>query len=117
MALFIAALGVYAVTAYSLSRRRREMNIRVALGARTSEVLRLIIRQTGIAVLVGVALGTAGALALGGAVSSLLFDVQAHDPMVLTLVAATVASIGLGASMLAARQGLSINPVAALRED
>lgn len=117
VALFIAALGVYAVTAYSLSRRRREMNIRVALGARTSEVLRLIIRQTGIAILVGVALGTAGALALGGTVSSLLFEVQAHDPTVLTLVAATVASSGLGATVLAARQGLSINPVAALRQD
>jgi predicted permease len=117
VALFIATLGVYAVTAYSLSKRRREMNIRVALGARTSTVVAMIVRQTGAAVLVGVVLGAVGALIAGGAIASLLYDVSARDPLVLTAVSALVTAAGIAATVIATRQGLSIDPVATLREE
>jgi putative ABC transport system permease protein len=117
VALLIATLGVYAVTAYSLSKRRREMNIRVALGARTSEVIRLLMRQTSAAVLPGVLAGIAGALALGGAISSLLYEVRPRDPIVLGTVAIGVGAAAVVAALVATRNGLSIDPAAALREE
>jgi ABC-type lipoprotein release transport system permease subunit len=117
VALLIATLGVYAVTAYSLSKRRREMNIRVALGARTSEVIRLLMRQTSASVLPGVLAGIAGALALGGAISSLLYEVRPRDPIVLGTVAIGVGAAAVVAALVATRNGLSIDPAAALREE
>jgi ABC-type antimicrobial peptide transport system permease subunit len=116
-ALLIATLGVYAVTSYSLSRRKREMNIRVALGAGRSDVLRLVAQQAGRSIGIGVGLGLAGALAVGGTIRSLLYDVPARDPLVLAGVAATVGVVAIIATLVAARQGISIDPVAALRED
>jgi predicted permease len=117
VALLITTLGVYAVTAYSLSKRRREMNIRVALGAHTTDVVRLLMRQTSAAVLPGVAAGVGGALALGGAIASLLYEVRPRDPLVLGVVAGGVAVVAVVASLLATRNGLSIDPAAALREE
>jgi predicted permease len=116
-ALGIAVLGVYAVTAYGVSRRRREMNIRVALGARTSQVLGMVVRQGSVPILVGMAAGAAGALAIGDIVASLLFDVQPRDPLVIASVVALVGGIGLAACVIAARQGLTIDPASALRDE
>ena len=116
-ALLIATLGVYAVTAYSLSLRKREMNIRVALGAGRSDVLRLVARQAGLSIGIGVGLGLTGALVVGGTIRSLLYDVPARDPLVLAGVAATVGVVAIIATLVATRQGISIDPVAALRED
>jgi len=116
-ALAIAALGVYAVTVYSVSRRRREMNIRVALGAPRSRVTGMIVRQAGMPVAMGIAAGVAGALAIGGVVSSLLFDVQPREPLVMGTVVGLVAAIGLAACLIATRQGLVIDPARALREE
>ncbi len=116
-ALAIAVLGVYAVTAYGVSRRRREMNIRVALGARTSQVVAMVVRQGSVPILVGMAAGAAGALAIGGIVASLLFDVQPRDPLVISAVVMLVGGIGLAACLVAARQGLTIDPARALREE
>lgn len=117
VALLIATLGVYAVTAYSLSRRRREMNIRVALGARTAAVVGLIVRQTGRAVILGIALGVAGALLVGRTVASLLYEVQPHDAGILLTVAGGVALVAIAATLLATRKELSLNPVDALRQE
>jgi predicted permease len=117
VALLIATLGVYAVTAYGLSRRKREINIRVALGAGRSEVLRLVTGQASRSIAIGVGLGLAGAQAVGGTIRSLLYDVPARDPIVLAGVAAIVGLVALLATVIAVRQGLSINPVSALRED
>jgi putative ABC transport system permease protein len=116
-ALLIAMVGVYAVTAYGVSRRRREMNIRVALGAQASQVLSMIVRQASAPILAGVAAGAAGAIAIGGIVASLLFDVRARDPIVIAVVVALVAGVGVLACLLAARTSLSLNPSAALREE
>jgi len=117
VALFIAALGVYAVTSYGVSRRRREMNIRVALGAQRAQVLGLILRDGATPIAAGVAAGTMGALAVGGVVASLLFDVRAHDPLVIGGVVSLVAAVGIATCGLAARQGLRIDPAQALREE
>ena len=115
-ALLIAVVGVWAVTSYSVSRRRREMNIRVALGAGRSQVVGLILRDGARPMAAGILAGVAAAAALGGAITSLLFGVQAHDPAVFAAVAAIVAAAGLGTCALAARRGLAIDPAAALRE-
>lgn len=117
VSLLIATLGVYAVTAYSLSKRRREMNIRVALGAEVSDVVRLVMSQASAAIVPGVVAGVAGALAVGGAIASLLYDVQPRDPAVLAAVAVTVGAAAVVASLLAAKNGLSIDPAAALRNE
>jgi hypothetical protein len=117
VALFIATLGIYAVTSYSLSRRRREMNIRVALGANRNDVLGLVVRQTSLPLIAGLLGGIAGALAIGGSVASLLYEVRPRDPVVLTSVAALVAIVALAATMTAARRGLSLDPMAALRDE
>jgi putative ABC transport system permease protein len=117
VALFIATVGVYAATAYGVSRRRREMNLRVALGARSSQVLALILRQGTTPVIAGVVAGAAGALAAGGLLSGLLFEVRARDPLVLGAVIALVAAVSLVTCGLVARRGLTLDPSAALREE
>jgi putative ABC transport system permease protein len=117
VALMIAMVGVYAVTSYGVSRRRREMNLRVALGAQPSQVLALVVRQGIGPVMAGLAAGAAGAAVLGSIVASLLFDVNARDPRVIALVIAMVGIISMTACLVAARQGLALNPVAALREE
>jgi putative ABC transport system permease protein len=117
VALFIATVGVYAVTAFGVSRRRREMNIRVALGAQSSQVRRMIVGQGLSPVLAGVVIGVLVALAVGRVISSLLFEVGARDPIIISAVAALVTAIGAIASTVAARQGLSLDPAKALRED
>jgi putative ABC transport system permease protein len=116
-ALLIAVIGVYAVTTYGISRRRREMNIRVALGAQASQVLGLVMRQTSTPVAVGAIAGALGAFATGGVVASQLTDVSAHDPLVITAIMMLVGTVGILTCALAARQGLRINPAAALREE
>jgi len=115
--LLIATLGVYAVTSYGVARRRREMNIRVALGAARVDVHKLLMTQLAKAVVPGLGLGLAGALAAGSAAASLLYEVTPRDPLVLAGVAATVAMVATAASLLATRNSLSIDPMAALREE
>jgi predicted lysophospholipase L1 biosynthesis ABC-type transport system permease subunit len=117
VAIVIATIGVYATTAYGVSRRRREMNIRVALGARVSQVFGLILRQSAVPVAVGLAAGAIGAVALGQVAASLLFQVRANDPLVIAGVLAFVGAIALLAATAAARQGLHIDPAAALRDE
>ena len=116
-ALAIAIVGVYGVTAYGVSRRRREMNIRMALGADRSQVTRLVVRQGFAPVGIGIGVGVLGAIAIGGIVASLLFDVRPRDPIVMAMVAAVVAVTAAGACVTAARQNLLLNPAAALREE
>ena len=117
VAFLIATVGVYATTAYGVSRRRREMNIRVALGARASQVFALVVRQSAAPLFAGIAIGCAGALAAGTVVASLLFKVRATDPVVIASVVGLVGAVGVGAAAVAARQGLRIDPAAALRDD
>lgn len=117
VSLLIATIGVYTVTAQSLSKRRREMNIRVALGAAVSDVVRPVMGQASAAIIPGVVVGVAGALTIGGAIASLLYEVQPRDPAVLAAVATAVGAAAVAASLLAVKNGLSIDPAAALRDE
>ena len=117
VALLIAIVGVYATTAYGVARRRREMNIRVALGARVSQVFVMTLRQSAAPLAMGIGAGCLGAIAIGSVVAGLLFNVRARDPLVITGVVAMVSMAGGIASATAARQGLRIDPAAALRDD
>jgi putative ABC transport system permease protein len=116
-ALLIAIVGVYATTAYGVSRRRRELNIRVALGAQASQVFSMVLRQSVTPVAIGLAGGLAGALALGSVVASLLYEVRPRDPFVLAVVLGIVAAVGIFSAAAATLAGLRIEPAAALRED
>ena len=117
VALFIATLGVYAVTSYGVTQRRREMNIRVALGARSRQVIAMAMRQGVASIAAGVVAGTGAALAIGGLVASLLFDVRPRDPLVLSAAVGVVAGTGILACLVATRRGLVIDPASALREE
>jgi len=117
VALFIATVGAYAVTSQAISRRRREMNIRVALGAPVSQVVGLILRQATTPIAAGLVAGAIGALALGSVVASFLFEVRARDPLIVTAVVAVVGTVSLATCGLATRRGLAIDPAAALRDD
>jgi len=117
VALVIATIGVYATTAFAVSRRRREMNIRVALGARASQVFGLVVGQSAAVLGVGLVAGCAGAAAISRVVASLLFEGRARDPLVMATVVVMVGVAGLAACATAAKQGLRINPAAALRDD
>jgi predicted permease len=114
-ALVLATTGVFGVMAYSVSRRTREIGVRVALGARSGDVRGMILRQGLRTILAGVALGTVGSLALTRTVRSLLFGVSASDP--LTFVGVTLVLVGaaLLACYLPARRATRVDPVVALR--
>jgi predicted permease len=116
-ALLIAIVGVYATAAYGVARRRRELNIRVALGARVSQVFSLVLRQTVVPVALGLAGGLAGALGMGGVIGSLLYDVRPRDPLVLGVVVGVVATVATLSAAVATFSGLRIEPASALRED
>ena len=113
----IAMIGVYAMTAYGISRRRREMNIRVALGATRRAVLALVVGQSSIPLMIGIGMGAGAAIALSAVVATLLFEMSARDPRVIGSVAAATAAIGLAASLIAAKSGLLVNPAAVLRDE
>jgi putative ABC transport system permease protein len=93
------------------------MNIRVALGARASQVFGLVLRQSTGPVLAGVCLGIVGALALGGVIASQLFEVKPRDPGVLAAVALLVTLAGAVSAAIATRRGVRLDPAAALRDE
>jgi predicted permease len=116
-ALLIAIVGVYATTAYGVALRRRELNIRIALGARASQVFTLVLRQSVAPVVVGLAGGLAGALAMGGVIASLLYEVRPRDPLVLGIVLGVVATVGTVSAVAATLSSLQIDPASALRDE
>jgi putative ABC transport system permease protein len=115
IALLLAALGLYAVIAYSVAQRRHEFGIRMSLGADTRRVLLQVVGQGMAMVGVGLALGLLGALLLGRALSSQLFGVGAGDPRVIVIVVAVLAAVALVACLLPARRATRIEPMVALR--
>ena len=110
VALLLAAVGIYSVLSYIVRGRSREIGIRTALGARTSDVLRLVIVEGMSPALVGVAAGTIAALASAKVMETLVFGVSASDPLTLAAVGATLAFVALMARAGRARAVLSIQP-------
>ena len=115
IAMLLAAIGIYGVIAYSVAQRTQEIGVRMALGARRADVLRLVLRQGAALALIGIAIGWMGALALTRTLSSLLFAVKATDPITFIAVPLGLIGVALAASFLPARRATRIDPVIALR--
>jgi putative ABC transport system permease protein len=115
LAIFLAAIGIYGVVAYSVAQRTHEIGIRMALGAQPSEVLRLIVGQAMRLVLAGIGFGLLASLFLMRLLASALFGVRANDPVTFAAVAVMLAVVALVASYLPARKAMRVDPMIALR--
>ena len=117
LALILASVGIYSVLAYGVRRRQREIGIRMALGARLDDVLRLVVLDGLRPALVGLACGLAGALALGRLLAGLLYGVGALDPATFASVSALILAAGLLASVWPAWRATRVDPMTVLREE
>lgn len=117
IALMLAAVGIYGLMAYSVGRRTHEIGIRIALGAETSRILRLVIGHGLALIATGVVIGVAGALALTRLMTGLLFGVSATDPAVFVIISLTLIAVALAACFFPARKATRIDPMVALRTE
>ena len=115
MALALGIIGIYCVMSYTVSQRKREIGIRLALGAQSGNVLQMVLKQGAKLTLVGVAIGIGAAFGLTRLMTHLLFGVAAHDPLTFVAVAALLLLIALLACYIPARRAALVNPMVALR--
>ena len=116
-ALFLACIGIYGVTAYSVAQRTREMGIRIALGAGTVQVIGLVMRGGVKLVLIGLGIGAVCSVGAGFLIASQLYNVSKTDPAVFSLVALALLAASLAACWLPARRATRVNPIEALRSE
>ena len=117
IALLLASIGVYGVMAYTFSQRTNEIGIRMALGARRTDVLRLVLAEGTVLVAAGLAAGLAGALVLTRFLQSMLFEVKPTDPFIFVAVTLVLAAVAGAACAIPARRATNIEPLAALRHE
>ncbi|HEU0184595.1 MAG TPA: ABC transporter permease, partial [Blastocatellia bacterium] len=115
IALMLAALGIYGALAYFVAQRTREIGVRLALGAQTHEVMKMVMRQGMALTSLGVGIGLIGGLALARLMKSLLFGISATDPLTFAAVAALLTLVALLACYIPARRAMKVDPVVALR--
>jgi putative ABC transport system permease protein len=115
LALLLAGVGIYGLTAYSVSRRTREIGLRMALGADRRDILRLVVGRGLMVALAGVALGIPGALAMARLLRGMLYGIGPSDPLVFAAVAALLVGIAAIASYVPARKAARVDPVVALK--
>src|SRR5262249_19604349 len=117
VALALAVMGIYGVTSYAVSHRTHEIGIRMALGAESRDVLKLIVRYGLTLTLVGVSSGLAAAYALTRALSGLLYEVGPADPATFTGVSLSLSAVALLACYIPARRAAKLNPIETLRHE
>ncbi|HEU4995455.1 MAG TPA: ABC transporter permease [Gemmatimonadaceae bacterium] len=117
LALTLAAVGIYGVISLLVTRRRQEIGIRIALGAKTGAILGMVVKRGMVLAAVGVGLGLMGAAGLSGILGSLLYGVTRFDPVTFSLVPAILAGVALLACVIPAGRAAAVDPVTALREE
>jgi putative ABC transport system permease protein len=117
VAALLAALGLYGVLAHAVTQQRREIGIRMALGARPGDVVAHTLRSALSMLMVGLGVGLAGAFALTRALKSLLFEVSALDPSALAVACLSMTLVGIVAALIPASRAAAVDPMAALREE
>ena len=117
VALLLATVGIYGAVAYTVEQRTGEIGVRMALGAQTADVLRLIVSQGMKPVAIGLLLGLGAAVFLGSLLSSQLYEISGHNPLLLLATAFTLAFVALLACLIPARRATLVNPIEALRNE
>ena len=117
LAVLIAATGVYGVLSFVVSQRRREIGIRMALGATAPSIIRMFMFGSSAIIVGGIATGTAGAWLFARSIQSFLFEVQPRDPLVFVSVAALLMAVGLTASWVPGHRAVRIDPLDSLRSE
>jgi len=115
-ALLLAAIGLYGVLAFSVSQRRREIAVRLALGAQPNAVLRLTVREGMMLVAIGLAVGALGAISATRLLRATLFETNVYDPLTFAIVPLVLAAVALAAAYLPARRAAAVDPIVALRD-
>ena len=115
-ALLLAAIGLYGALSFSVSQRRREIAVRMALGAPPQGVLRLTVREGMTLVAIGLAVGGAGAIAATRLLKATLFETNVYDPLTFATVPIVLGIVALAASYLPARRAAAVDPIVALRD-
>jgi len=113
--LLLAAIGLYGLTAYSVTQRTREIGIRMALGAQQNMVLRMVLRETLVLVLIGTAIGLPCAFAATRLIAHMLFGLSPEDPATVALVTGALLIVAAAAGYLPARRAMRVDPMVALR--
>ncbi|MBK8005719.1 MAG: FtsX-like permease family protein [Gemmatimonadetes bacterium] len=116
LALLLAAIGIYGVMAYTVSRRTREIGVRIALGAAPGDVVSLILGRAATLIALGLLIGGIAALGVGQLLQSLLYGVSPRDPVTFGGIFLLLSLVGLGATWWPARRAARVDPVVALRQ-